>query len=195
MAFKAAHQILERGGKVEIVILLDAQAAYPSAHQVAYQTLRKVWKRSPSQCATDRLSTPIVSRLRSSRSIVQWMLVRQVRALGRSFARLMLRDPEVLTANLDDRGRPVHWETIERLYENAENCYRLRPLDCRGVLLRADPEDDRPIRIFDGSLGWGNLFNSGLDIIQVTGDHFTMMWREPHIHTLAREMSLVLDRS
>jgi thioesterase domain-containing protein len=34
-----------------------------------------------------------------------------------------------------------------------------------------------------------------LDIVQVTGDHFTMMWQEPHIHTLAREMSVVLDRS
>jgi thioesterase domain-containing protein len=195
MAFEAAHQILERGGKVEMVILLDAQAAYPSAHQAAYQTLRKVWKRSPSECATDRMSNSISSRFRSSRSIVQWMLLRQMNALRQHIVRSLRRDPGVLTANLDDRGTPVHWETIDRLYDNAENCYRLRPLDCRGVLLRADPEDDRPIRLFDCSLGWDNLFNKGLDIVQVTGDHFTMMWQEPHIHTLAREMSVVLDRS
>jgi thioesterase domain-containing protein len=194
MAFEAAHQIFDRGGSVEMVMLLDAPAAYPSAHQAAHQALRKIWNGSPGECPTDRKSIAIASRFRNSISVVQWMLVRHVRALRHRFARLIMRDPGVLTANLDDRGTPVHWELIDRLYANAESSYRLRPLDCRGVLFRADPEDERPIRVFDGSLGWDNLFTKGLEIVQVTGDHFTMMSREPHMHRLAREMSKVLDR-
>jgi len=194
MAFEAAHQILQLGGKVEMVILLDAQAAYPAAHRVAFRTLRKVWTRSEGDRTADRASSSIASRLRKSVSIVQWMLVRQVRALRKHIIQSLRRDPGQLTANLDDRGAPVHWETIDRLYENAEQCYRLQPLDCRGVLLRADPEDDRPIRAFDGTLGWNGLFKKGLGIIQVTGDHFTM-WHEPHIRALAREMSRVVDQS
>jgi thioesterase domain-containing protein len=46
----------------------------------------------------------------------------------------------------------------------------------------------------DYSLGWADLFGKGLDIIQVTGDHFTMMREHPHDQNLAREMSDALDR-
>jgi thioesterase domain-containing protein len=46
----------------------------------------------------------------------------------------------------------------------------------------------------DFSLGWADLFGKGLDIIQVTGDHFTMMREHPHDQGLAQEMSNALDR-
>jgi thioesterase domain-containing protein len=88
----------------------------------------------------------------------------------------------------------MHWPLIERLYDNSLRSYRLRRLDCRGVLFRADRAEDCPTVKVDYSLGWADLFGKGLDIVQVTGDHFTMMREHPHDQGLARDMSDALDR-
>jgi thioesterase domain-containing protein len=193
MAFEAAHQLQEQGGKVDMVILLDAPAKYPAPHQVAWQILQKDWKRAP-KCSTDRTSQSIASRLASSWSIIGWMIIKELRRFGRWFLQAVLQDPGALTPKLDDLGRPLHWGLIERLYANAARSYRLRCLDARGVLFRAEPRDDRVARALGDSLGWDNLFSRGLEIIEISGDHVTMMRRAPHILTLARGISELLDR-
>ena len=189
MAFEAAHQLREQGVGVDMVILLDTVATNNTPHQVAWRTLQKSWNRAP----TNRISQPIVSRLLGSWSVIQWMLVKEMRWLGRYFLQTVWQDPGVLTTRIDDLGVPLYWASVERVYANALRCYRLRGLDCRGVLFRASPEDERHARALDGTLGWGNLFGRGLEIIQVTGDHKTMWEQEPHVSTLAREMSKMLD--
>ena len=193
VAFEAAHQLQEQGGKVEMVMLLDAVAKYPAPHQVAWQILQKDWKRAP-KCSTGRRSQSIVSRLASSCSIIGWMIVKELRGFGRWFLRAVLQDPGILTPKLDDLGRPVHWGLMERLYANAERSYRLRCLDGRGVLFRAEARDDRVARALGDSLGWDNLFSRGLQIIEIPGDHVTMMRGESHILKLAREISELMNR-
>jgi thioesterase domain-containing protein len=189
MAFEAAHQLKEQGGKVELVILLDAQAKYPAPHQVAWQHLQKDWGRAPQLRLTDRTSQSIASRLGSSWSIIRWMLRKEMGKLGRR----ALRNPGELTTRLDDLGMPWHMGLVMRVYSNALRTYRLRCLDCRGVLFRADPGNEWPVRILDDSLGWDNLFKRGLEIIQVTGNHLTMM-QQPHILTLAHAISKLMDQ-
>lgn len=81
---------------------------------------------------------------------------------------------------------------VERVYPNAVRNYKLRCLDAHGVLFRADPREDRPARAIEGQLGWDNLFCRGLEVIQMTGDHLTMM-QNPHSLALAHEMSKVLN--
>jgi thioesterase domain-containing protein len=182
MAFEAAHQLNEQGGKVEMVMLLDAQAQYPAPHQVAWQQLQKDWK-APD--LTDRTSQSIASRLGSSWSIIRWMVAKEISGL----ARHVLRYRGELTTRLDDLGVPWHWEVMVRVFSNALRSYRLRCLDCRGALFRA--EDEKPATL-DYSLGWDNLFKRGLKIIQVTGNHVTMTRQQPHDQTLARAMSKLL---
>ncbi len=194
MAFEAAHQLQEQGGKVEMVILLDTSARYPAPHQVAWQKLHKDWKRAPNPRSTDRASQSIVCRLGSSLSIIRWALTKEMRGLGRRFVR-WLRDPGVIPTRLDELGIPLHEALIGRLNAGALRFYRLRRLDCHGVLFRADPRDERPARALDGSLGWDNLFSRGLEIIPVTGDHVAMVRQPPHDLTLGREMSKLLNRS
>ena len=70
----------------------------------------------------------------------------------------------------------------------------MHPLDCHAVLFCADPKDERPARVLERSLGWNNLFSRGLEIVQVSGGHFTMTRQKPHDQVLAREMSEVLSR-
>jgi thioesterase domain-containing protein len=189
MAFEVAHQLLEQGGQVDLVMLLDAPAEYPLPHKIAWKNLRGTWMPSTSERAAS-----IASRFAMSLSIVRWTLAVAERFLKRRFFESALRDPGELTTKLDTLGRPMHWPLINRLYDNSLRSYRLRRLDCRGVLFRADRTEDCPAATVDYSLGWADLFGKGFEIIQVTGDHFTMMREHPHDQNLAREMSDALDR-
>ncbi len=185
MAFEIAHQLLAKGGRVALVMLLDAPAEYPKPHNVVWNNLRDAWT-EPRQS--------IASRLATSFAIARWALDVVKRFAQRRFAETALNDPGELTTKLDTLGRPMRWPLIERLYDNSLRSYRLRRLDCRGVLFRADRSKDCPSATKDMSLGWSDLFGQGLDILQMAGDHFTMMREPPHDRALAREMSRVLDR-
>jgi len=189
MAFEIAHQLLDKGGQVDLVMLLDAPAEYPLPHWIAWKNLRDTWMPNASEHSASN-----ASRFAVTLSIVRWTLAVTGRFLMRRFVESALRDPGELTTKLDTLGRPMHWPLINRLYDNSLRSYRLRRLDCRGVLFRADRSEDCPSANVDYSLGWSDLFGKGLDIIQVTGDHYTMMREHPHDQNLAREMSAALDR-
>jgi thioesterase domain-containing protein len=189
MAFEIAHQLLEKGSQVDLVMVLDAPAEYPAPHKIAWKNLCETWMPGASKHAAS-----IASRFAISLSIVRWTLAVAWRFLKRRFVESALRDPGELTTKLDTLGRPMHWPLINRLYDNSLRSYKLRRLDCRGVLFRADRTEDCPSPNMDCSLGWADLFGKGLDIVQVTGDHFTMMREYPHDQGLAQEMSDALDR-
>jgi thioesterase domain-containing protein len=185
MAFEIAHQLLAKGGRVALLMLLDAPAEYPKPRKVVWNNLREVW-RQPQQS--------IASRLAMSFAIGCWALGVATRFVYRRFAESVLNDSGELTTKLDTLGRPMHWPLIERLYDNSLRSYKLRCLDCRGVLFRADRSEDCPSANATIDLGWADLFGQGLEIVQVTGDHFTMMRDPPHDQALAHKMSQVLDR-
>src|SRR5262249_5262547 len=100
MAFEAARQLKERGGNVELVMLLDAPAKYPSPHHIAWQHLQKDWGGVPKFHLTDPTSQSIGSRLGSSWSIIRWLLKKEMGELWRR----VLRNPGELTTKLDDLG-------------------------------------------------------------------------------------------
>jgi thioesterase domain-containing protein len=182
MAFEAAHQMRELGGTVEKVLLLDAPAEYPVWYKSASQNLRLVWTQSSTE------------RLRMTFAIAQWSFFEAGKIVKRSLLEMMARVPGKLTTKLDTLGRPMQWHTIERLYANSLREYRLRSLDARGVVFRADRVEDCPSPMPDHSLGWSSLFGKGLEIVQVTGGHETMMRESPHDLRLACEMSSALDQ-
>jgi thioesterase domain-containing protein len=190
MAFEIAHQLARKGGKVDMVVLVDSPSDYPAAYKIAARNLRDVWK----SAATDR-APPIGSRLQRSLAISTWALVEGLRYAKRRFVETALRDPGKLTTKLDTLGRPMQWRLIERLYANSIRAYRLRSLDCRGVVIRGDRPEDCPALTIDFAMGWTGLFGKGLEIIKVTGDHITMMRQHPHDLQLAGQLSNLLDRS
>jgi thioesterase domain-containing protein len=193
MAFEIAHQLNAIGSKVELVILLDAPAEYPAFYEIPWRNLRGVWMMPAFEEVTDRrASRSTASRLSISRSIAGWVLWRIARFWKHRFVEL--RDPGELTTKLDTLGRPIHRRLIERLYANSLRSYRLQRLDCRGVLFRADRAEDCPALNADHSLGWRDMFGKGLEIIQVTGDHTTMLREHPHDENLARLLSDAVAR-
>jgi thioesterase domain-containing protein len=193
MAFEAAHQLNRRGQKVRAVMLLDSQAKYLAPHRVAWEKLKQDWKRMFKSRSRDGNAQKFtLSRNASFFFTLKWTFVRELKLLWRRFKQALgYFGP--LTVRCDDSGKPLPWAMVERVYSNALKTYPLECLDSRGVLFRADPQDEIPARAIDGSLGWDNLFRNGLEIIQMTGDHLTMM-QKPHNLALAHEMSEALDR-
>jgi thioesterase domain-containing protein len=195
MAFEIAHQLQDQGVKVELVLLLDAPAEYPAYHRIALKNLREAWTPASDRDAASRTPRSVASRFAISLSIAGWGLREAARFLKRRFVETALRDPGELTTKLDTLGRPMHWRLIERLYANSLRSYRLRRLDCRGVVFRADRAEDCPSPNVDYSLGWNGLFGKGLEIVQVAGDHLTMMREHPYDLSLAQEMRDAVERN
>jgi len=193
MAFEIAHQLEAEGGKVDTVILVDSPSDYPAAHKIAWKNLKDVWRPRRRNTA-DHASHAFTSHVLNSLAIAQWTLLEVGRYLKRRFVETALRDPGKLTTKLDTLGRPMQWRLIERLYANSLRSYRLRRLDSRGVVIRGDRPEDCPPQTIDLTMGWNGLFASGLEIIQVSGDHLAMMRQHPHDLNLAQELSDLLDR-
>ena len=62
--------------------------------------------------------------------------------------------------------------------------YRCNPLDSRGVLFRAQDSAVSHLYEIDSKMGWDGLFTRGLDIVDVPGDHFSLL-DVPRVLTLA----------
>jgi amino acid adenylation domain-containing protein len=188
IAFEVAHRLQEQGDKVDLVILFDTWAKYPTAREVAWRQWRRNWKRDPDQSSADQLSQSFGLRLKHSWLVTQWMLMQEARAVYRA---LVPRRGERGPSNMvDEQGAPVPWEHIEKLYVKILESYRPRPLNARGILFRSEPPDEKYPRAFDDSLGWSNLFAGGLKIIPVPGDHYSAIREQNHVlvRSLVREM-------
>jgi thioesterase domain-containing protein len=191
IAFEAAHQLQMLGNKVETVMLLDSPAEYPSWYSAAWKSLQITWNRISQMNASHSL----ISKLADSWSVATWSLFEIGGLTKMKFQLAVMGNPGKLTTKLDSLGRPLHWQLIERIYANSLRNYRLHSLKSHGVVFRADRADDCPTPTPDPALGWFDLFEDGLDIVQMTGGHKTMIQQSPHDLQLAHEMSRVLDQS
>jgi amino acid adenylation domain-containing protein len=191
IAFEVAHQLQKQGGEVDLVILFDTWAKYPTAREVARQQWRQCWKRDSDRLSADQPSQSFGSRLKRSWLVTQWMLIKEAKAIYRAVVpKRMLRGPSNM---VDEQGAPVPWELIEGLYVKILESYRPRRLNARGILVRSEPPDEKYPRAFDDSLGWRNLFAGGLKIVPVLGDHYSAI-RE-HNHGLVQALVQEMDES
>jgi thioesterase domain-containing protein len=185
IAFEAAHQFQKQGGKVELVIVVDKWAKNPALHKVIWKNLSECWA-VPSRLAS------LPARLRRS-CFVAWWYLKQEKNRVRLWLNLPLADPRQMTAMLDEKGIPLHWGLLERLYARLEKTYRPCRLDSRGIVFRTEYLDDRQsVQTPDDSLGWHNLFTRGVEVIPVIGDHLSLI-RE-HNESLGRKIREALRR-
>jgi len=101
--------------------------------------LRETW-----MLGADERAASIASRFAISLSIVRWTLAAAGGSIKRHLIESAWRDPGELTTKLDTLGRPMRWPLMKQLYDNSLRSYKLRRLDCRGVLFRADRAEDCP---------------------------------------------------
>ena len=137
IAFEVCRQLALLNIQVEMILLFDAAAVYPSSHQVAWAKLKEIWQDKWLVTANDLGAGSATTRFSSSLWIIRWMLADKIRNGGRQVANWIMRPPEEPTTKLDETGRPITWPRIKYVYDKAMKCYRMSRVDCCGVLFRA----------------------------------------------------------
>ncbi len=162
VAYELACRLARRSVRVPLVVLLDAGfpdgcAAQPLHRRIAYHVGKLV-------------RTPNGDRLRHIRA--------KLHTLSR---RLWIRRLHQIVAPsaLD------HWERTKIAHRLAYERYRPGPYCGRVALFRAD---EHPLHIDpDGAMGWRRFARGDLRVIDVPGDHLTML-EEPHVQALSQAL-------
>jgi amino acid adenylation domain-containing protein len=95
---------------------------------------------------------------------------------------------------LKDVLDPKRLEALKKVLvanETALNTYETPAYAGKGTLFRAKKLSF--FENYDPHLWWGDTFQGGLEIIDVPGDHFSMM-KEPHVRALGEALQACLDR-
>jgi thioesterase domain-containing protein len=194
IAFEAARVLQDAGGNVAVVILIDAFAFGVSGRRtVAWLSLLRIW-RSPAGGSEkhasyiSRLSASLVASLRW-----MWWVIAQIPGWMKRCA-VGPQEPAPLSGMSDAEGTPVEWAVAERLYRILGKSFHPRPLDASGLLFRATFRGEKSLPGHDFTNGWGDLFTRGLNVVQTSGDHISIVHDEQHLAALALEISAVLDR-
>jgi amino acid adenylation domain-containing protein len=185
MAFEAAHQLRRLGGQVEMVVLLDTSLNVRRSFAARQRTFAQRWQ--DAFAALGALPTSRAA-LRSA-----WLIFCRMASWKTSTALRSQTDP--LTPHFDEQGVPLRWSLVNRLYENAENLYDPRPVDCRGILFRSGLSGKAVphAAAHEISLGWAGLFDGGFEIVPVAGGHDSMT-AEPFALILAGKITEILQR-
>ena len=89
---------------------------------------------------------------------------------------------------------PIEQSLVIRLSSIIGKLYHPRPLDASGVLIRGEFPLPRMLPGYDSTNGWRGLFSEGLEIIQASGDHGSMVSDERNTAALARQIDKLLER-
>lgn len=171
MSFEVAHQLQRAGRHVEMIFLLDSWATFPPW-----------WK---------RLLTLNFSRAWESlsfRASNLWQRAQAKLSSKKTPSFAVSLPGQALDSSFGEINRPVGdvpWEVWEKIYVKAGGEYQYRPLPSRGVLFRTKHSDQAHLYRVHADLGWSNVFNEGFEIVEVPGDHFSLL-KEPEVLTLAQ---------
>jgi non-ribosomal peptide synthetase component F/thioesterase domain-containing protein/acyl carrier protein len=172
LAFEVAHQLEKAGERVKTVLMLDSWMARPS-----YWWKKKTW-----------LSAHFKKILEQGPSYL-WRKSRR---------RINLeKDDLAIQLKLRTNGNyDVHvpWFIIMRIYRRAvAGCHR-QVLPLRGFLfLSRDDWQSNAYRKIDNTLGAKKWFADGIEVIDVPGDHVTVL-DEVHLPQLAITFNAVLSK-
>jgi hypothetical protein len=98
------------------------------------------------------------------------------------------RGPTVEQKDQSHRGYGPR-EIQDRIARSVRRYYRSRPLEARGVLVRAQEGPIARQNIRDATHGWGGLFKHGLEIVDISSDHNSLM-----TDSIALELSQVIQK-
>jgi amino acid adenylation domain-containing protein len=190
IAFEAARALRRAGGDVAFVLLLDARAVYRrrTYSGAGAESWRWIWGQEPPSADRAPHSGKLLARLVDSARVAMWMLARVPKAV-----KTRLTPDTNLSGYIDKQGVPIYQKVINGLARMVGRSYRPTPLDAPGVLIRARFPGEEHLPGYDFTNGWGDLFEQGLEIIEATGDHVTMV-DEENLKGLADLINAKLER-
>jgi thioesterase domain-containing protein len=172
LAFEVARRLQESGMQVEAVLLLDTWMA-----QTTFVWRKKAWLREH------------FGKLLKQGPLYLWRKGKR---------RIQLEKTELASrlelAIRDDFNVHVPWAIIARIYEHAMNGYQSKPLATRGILfVSQDDWMSTAYRSLDDSLGASRVFTGGVEVINVPGNHVTVL-NEAHLPVLAEHFGKTLKQ-
>jgi amino acid adenylation domain-containing protein len=198
IALEATRVLRRAGMKVAAVIVLDTWAlAWDGATRgpVRY-SLGWIWRQAMS---TGRGSRSLMDRagvaLGDYWRLLRWLVARLPETLRLRLEEL--RSDPVLGTNpsgyLDSEGKPIDQTVLNEWGTTVATRWCPPPVDVPGVLIRTQHPYEKTLPGFDIAHGWSRIFEPGLEIIQTTGDHGSMVMGED-AETLVQKIRAVITR-
>jgi thioesterase domain-containing protein len=197
VAFEAAHALAAAGGKAD-VMLIDAYAS-----KLFYAGWREV-ARGAVEIIGD--SREFGAALLTAGRVLWWALSRRAPYFSSGTSRVLLSSPVVLNsgsakAGLDQRvdgSGGNEWvedeQSLISVSPHIAKTFNPQPLDARGVLIRTRRVGEEALPSQHLANGWGDLFAQGLEVIQVSGNHLSLVRDPTNRLEVARAMMSALDR-
>jgi thioesterase domain-containing protein len=200
VVIEAARALQRAGGRLAMVLLIDSTAYTGAVHEMT-EILRRdlqLIRRSDTIRASDNAENTVgfPSFLRRFTGSLLWSLAQLPPALKRRLAGLAAADDEVEEGNgwADEEGMPVTLADMTQLFIRLRSSFDPPPIDAAAVLFRTRRPGDKLLATGVLDNGWGGRFARGLEIIEASGDHWSLVRDERNVAALARQIDGVLDR-
>ena len=185
LAFEVARQLTAAGERVSQLILFDTLAP---GHLQRLPWPRSVladyayrWQLIAADWAKAKLGKRRLAAFLENRTVVKKLI--------RGFAR---NAPEGGNGSLA-HGQPLSPEQYDqwllRYLEDAAASYEPRPYSGTMTLFRSSKEPAG--RFLDPQMGWGGFAESGLEVVVIDGDHFSI-FQEPSVSLMAQRIESTL---
>jgi thioesterase domain-containing protein/acyl carrier protein len=179
LAFEMAQQLHAQGVEPGLVILLDASVPGSDTPLEASLQFSKFWQKLRHDGGSYLMQRAAVKREYWERKYL-----RMVRLFACSCYK--------------SAGRPLpvnlRYALMEEMHLRALKRYIFKPYPGKLTLIRAtDPRMDVLSRYKDPVLGWGNLAEGELDILDVLADHMNLLL-EPQVQTVAKTLATLLKQ-
>ncbi len=194
VAFEAARALIDAGGKVACVLLIDAYAT-----TVYYGGWRNVTKGAIH--AVGELEN-IGAALSTAGRLLRWLLARKepyFSSNGRS--RILLSSPRPPRGSIvaDRQNKRVAEEWVEDDWMRSlgpiiADRFNPRTLNARGVLIRTRLSGEESLPSQHLANGWIDLFAQGLEVIGAPGSHVSMVRDPANRLEVVRAIKSTLDR-
>jgi thioesterase domain-containing protein len=190
VVIEAARTLQRAGTNLAIVLLIDATAWTGRAHAMR-ETFRSIWANGTADDIA--YIGRFYASLRRSVNSLSWWFAQAPPILKGRLARLVSPDlQEDATGWFDEEGAPVTTPEIAQLF--LRQPFNPRSLDAASVLFRARRPGDEVLPRGGFDNGWSGRFARGLEIIEVKGDHMSLVRDERNVAALALQINSVLDR-
>lgn len=190
IAFETARALQDAGGNVAFVLLIDAFAWYGAIRGAAKQSWKLIWRRASGRAdnGVDYLRNLGVS-IGNSYRLLRWLLARMpLAAKGRTSS------GNPAAGMIDHHGNSFEQNAGIKLYRVLSSSFQPRALDASGLLIRAEFPGEATLPCRDLTNGWTDLFLRGLEIIEATGDHLSIVADEGNAQALSRQIDSALNR-
>jgi thioesterase domain-containing protein/acyl carrier protein len=183
IAFEMAQQLRAQGAEPALVILFDTSAPGSVQRVETAEKMQAFWSRFRAQ-GVSYLMRKIALK---GEDVWQRVLKQRQNAAGFYYRKANRDVPLSLRYH---QAQQAHWRALM--------AYKIKTYPGKIALMRAVERGYLGMEVLGGRedplLGWGNLALGELEIYDVPGEHGNML-REPHVLTVAEEISKILSKT